>query len=90
MRVKVQCLRSLCAEGLWWDFSGKIVPLNPPESGLRLPAAGPEGMGSKTAARVGFAWNTQSQSPLLLETSLSCWYETFKEQTAPSNNLLHL
>lgn len=34
MRVKVWCFRSLCPERLWWDFSSKTVPLNPPESGF--------------------------------------------------------
>lgn len=90
MRAKVWCFRSLCARGCGGTSAAKLFLWTLQSQGLGLPASGPEGMESKTAARVDFAWNAQSQSPLLLEISVSCWCETSKKQTTPSNYMLHL
>lgn len=47
MRVKVRFFRSLCPEGLWWDFSSKIVPLNFPELGFGTFCCRPRGNGKQ-------------------------------------------
>lgn len=92
MRVKVQYFRSLCPEGLWWDFSSKIVPLNPPESGFGTSCCRPRGNGKQDCCKSRFhmKYSITVTSALGDRCLLSCWCETFHKQTAPSNDITHL